>query len=693
MKNIHSETPESEEQLMSLLKRAKFLTRWPVVVGIFIIIYAALGLNYLRINTDQNPLESGIVVARGALREKPTDGSFNGELSVEEELVAVQEQFRQVALSFPTRRPNAFIVDTILATANETGVEIVSAQAALLKAEEIGENTYKVVPFTIKATGDIPEILAFLDKLEHDTFETLVVESVDILQNLDFFDLTLNLSIYGRTLPLDDISPTSSVASIPYYQKEKVLLVPFETSDQGGSGITYVKLYYKGPNDDGYTRYSGSDSFLGNWTSSPILFVSPGDGIFELYSVAVDTSGNIEDTPLTPDVTILIDATAPLPPQVDSQQQLLNGSNNILSWGDAADELSGVDGYYVEYSTDSSFALPLGSEDWITATSLALDGLEDETDYYYRVKSRDRAGNESDWSEVGSFATLDITSPDTLLVAEGEQGKNGWYTSPVTVTLTGLDDTSGIARTEYSLDGETWLPYTFPFTLEDDGTAFVQYRSTDNAGLAEETESLSISIDKSPPLGFVLINSGAPRTNTIFVTLELLGQDIVSGIDLVAFSYNGMNFTYWEPYSSTKSWNLNSEDGLKEVFVKFRDRAGNETIYSDTIVLDTTPPSLVSTSPGDGATNVSVGTVIRLAFDDVMNPASLNAETLFLFDEEQYVSGAIVWDEAKQAATFIPWDDLDPATIYTIIVTGAVSDSTGNSITTDYHWSFTTASS
>ena len=62
-------------------------------------------------------------------------------------------------------------------------------------------------------------------------------------------------------------------------------------------------------------------------------------------------------------------------------------------------------------------------------------------------------------------------------------GKNGWYTSPVTVTL------SPAAIAEYSLDGGvTWAVYGAPVTLDQEGTnkvpvpSFRRTRRDENAG-------------------------------------------------------------------------------------------------------------------------------------------------------------------------------------------------------------------
>lgn len=107
--------------------------------------------------------------------------------------------------------------------------------------------------------------------------------------------------------------------------------------------------------------------------------------------------------------------------------------------------------------------------------------------------------------------------------------------------------------------------------------------------------------DTTPPTGSITINGGAAATRTTTVTLTLSASD-TGGVTQMQFSNDGVTFSTPEPYATTKSWTLASGDGTKTVRAKFKDAAGNWSApVSDTIVLDTTPPTLSFTSPVDGA--------------------------------------------------------------------------------------------
>ncbi|RIJ69701.1 hypothetical protein D1871_21435, partial [Nakamurella silvestris] len=66
---------------------------------------------------------------------------------------------------------------------------------------------------------------------------------------------------------------------------------------------------------------------------------------------------------------------------------------------------------------------------------------------------------------------VDTTAPvSTVTLAPGApQGTNGWYTTAVTATLAATDAGSGVAKTEFSLDGGAWTTYTAAVAVSGSG--------------------------------------------------------------------------------------------------------------------------------------------------------------------------------------------------------------------------------
>jgi hypothetical protein len=63
------------------------------------------------------------------------------------------------------------------------------------------------------------------------------------------------------------------------------------------------------------------------------------------------------------------------------------------------------------------------------------------------------------------------------------------------VTLSASDDDSGVASTEYQVDGGGWQTYTGPFVISNGGGRVLQYRSADDIGNVEATHTLNLIIN------------------------------------------------------------------------------------------------------------------------------------------------------------------------------------------------------
>ena len=107
---------------------------------------------------------------------------------------------------------------------------------------------------------------------------------------------------------------------------------------------------------------------------------------------------------------------------------------------------------------------------------------------------------------------------------------------------------------------------------------------------------------------------------------------------------------------------------------------------------DTTPPTVVSTIPVNGATGVPISQVLSATFSEAMNPATIDATTFMLTGPGGVgVTGAVTYVAAGSVATFTPAANLASSTVYTATVTTGETDLAGNALTSNYVWTFTTA--
>ena len=190
---------------------------------------------------------------------------------------------------------------------------------------------------------------------------------------------------------------------------------------------------------------------------------------------------------------------------------------------------------------------------------------------------------------------LDTTPPTGSIQINDGSADTG--VTGVMLSLSYADAGSGVSQVRLSNDG-TWdtEPWETPaavrgWTLPSgDGTKTVYFQIRDNGGLISSTSSDTIILDTSTPQGSIQINSGADYTNTTTVTLNLLATDAGSGVWGMRLSNDGANWTSWEPYKTTKTWNLEGGPGEKRVHVQFIDNVDLTVWAYDNTTLDTMLP-------------------------------------------------------------------------------------------------------
>ncbi len=111
---------------------------------------------------------------------------------------------------------------------------------------------------------------------------------------------------------------------------------------------------------------------------------------------------------------------------------------------------------------------------------------------------------------------------------------------------------------------------------------------------------------------------------------------------------------------------------------------------SDLAVIDTTPPTVVSTIPQSGQTNVNPHKSIYATFSENLDPATVNASTFLVTQAGNPVAGTVTYNAATRQAIFTPSTYLSPYKGHTAQLTTGITDLAGNALAADYVWSFTT---
>lgn len=136
----------------------------------------------------------------------------------------------------------------------------------------------------------------------------------------------------------------------------------------------------------------------------------------------------------------------------------------------------------------------------------------------------------------------------------------------------------------------------------------------------------------------------------------------------------------------------NSTSYTAKISTGVTDAAGNALLadktWTFTTVADTTPPTVLSTFPANGAAGVATNNTITANFSEPMNVASLTATTFTLNDSTGPVLGGAITSNGSSATLSV---GLQGTTTYTATITTGATDAAGNPLANSYSWNFTTA--
>lgn len=317
----------------------------------------------------------------------------------------------------------------------------------------------------------------------------------------------------------------------------------------------------------------------------PRIFSGIPDGKHALSFRAVDRAGNAE---VSRDLTVAIDTTPPATtlavgaPVCSSDGGYIADPSTRFSL-QATDAISGV--ARVEYRVDDNAWQPY-----------APFAIQVEGEHLVSFRSTDHLGNSEPTRTTRVL--IDSTPPETV-VKPGlpRQEKDGRLiiSRATTFDLSPFDSGSGVAKSEYRLDGEPWRDYA-QFTVASEGTHVIAFRSIDRIGHVEPEKFLHVVVDVTPPETSMQIQAASREAGgETYVgpsTLIKL-QAIDWGSDIAATEYR-IDDGSMKPYAPFTV----SEPGRHGVAFRSIDSMGNrEAEKQKTLTVDATPP-VTAFTPG-----------------------------------------------------------------------------------------------
>lgn len=409
----------------------------------------------------------------------------------------------------------------------------------------------------------------------------------------------------------DSLSAISIPASVFYH-------VAFTFNKDGGANN--LKIYINGVLDGQYTigtapLQSSGDLWIGPW-------FWPFEGVIDevrIWNQAL-TAAQLNDM-TAPAGSVAINSDAPY----------TNSTSVTLNL--AATDAVGVTGYRVANGTDASggTTVVVSSTTSFSAniswTLPSGDGTKTVA-----VQYRDAAAN---WSpNYTDSIILDQTPPTLTKSLSGTAGSAGWYTSNVTVTLTGGDPSpgSGLNKVEYNLNSGGWTTYTVPFVISTEGTNTLEHKATDNAGNVFVLTAQTIKIDTTPPIvtpgtapTYILNQPGAtvnatvtdatsgPAASPVTVsvstaavgsfTAPVTGYDVAGNSTTVNCPYN-VNYGFLgllPPYvAPPKAFKMGSSIPLKWQYTDFAGTVVNSSAANPSIqIVNSLGASITLNDPGN----------------------------------------------------------------------------------------------
>jgi len=170
--------------------------------------------------------------------------------------------------------------------------------------------------------------------------------------------------------------------------------------------------------------------------------------------------------------------------------------------------------------------------------------------------------------EITSLIIADNTPPITTVSLIGELGEESWFKSEVTVTISATDDSSGIDKIQYSLNNVSWISYTVPLLIINEGNTNLYYRSIDKAGNSENAKLKTMKIDKTTPIA----NAGLDKEVIVAEKITFDASGSTDNFGIVSYRWDfgdgasGTGMTTSHTYASSETYT---------VALTVKDAAGN----------------------------------------------------------------------------------------------------------------------
>ncbi len=311
-----------------------------------------------------------------------------------------------------------------------------------------------------------------------------------------------------RIVRIDKTLPVISVAGVTNGRYYNTTITPEVTFSDPLSGL----------DETTYTLTKDGNPI--SWSSGDPI---SDEGNYTLTAYARDLAQN----ETTKEVTFTIDRTSPIEPSsFESTPAVGSFSNDNLveiSWSEATDTLSGVDGYSVSFSKDTTeepgTVRNLEATQKTIVTTFPSDGT-----WWFNLKAVDKAGNWTPTIHYGPFL-IDTEAPQIIITGIRDGARyNTTLTPQITINEPNLE------TLELLLDGNL---YTTSTPISTDGEHRLIVRAVDKAGNISQEEVVFYLDLTSPRVVSYLPNQGVVTSTSPEIKVKF--SEPVTGVSAANF--------------------------------------------------------------------------------------------------------------------------------------------------------------
>ncbi len=345
-----------------------------------------------------------------------------------------------------------------------------------------------------------------------------------------------NTSVFALTV---DTTPPATAVLYPRSTDVVRGPVPVLVSAEDSTGVLFVEFYLDGVR--AFVDIGGpSDGWEWRWDTSTAT-----NGSHTLSAKAFDAAGNIG---ISANMSVQVDNATPLISSIYVNGITTTGATITWTTDEPADS-------QVEYGTTSAYGnlTPLAPT-LVNSHSVSLTGLAASTQYYYRVTSRDAAGNPA--SSAGlTFTTppvaptnLTATAPTSTQVVLTWTGSGG----PISVAGYRIERCQGTGCTTFAELTTQWTSqgFTTPWTSYSDaalapGTSYrYRVRAIDAFGNLSDYSAVVTAVTPvpataPPPVGWVARYNGPANGDDSANGRGKVVTDSANNVYVTGWSWNG----------------------------------------------------------------------------------------------------------------------------------------------------------